>query len=89
MAQFLDDDTVAWLRDYRFSGDIDGYREGELYFPGSPSSPSAAPSPRRSSRNPDPPRSSTMIRRSPLAAARIVSAAAKRPIIEMGGRRTP
>ncbi|MGW0045335.1 nicotinate phosphoribosyltransferase [Rhodococcus sp. NPDC003348] len=33
---FLDDDTLAWLRDYRFTGDIDGYREGELYFPGSP-----------------------------------------------------
>ena len=24
------------LADFRFSGDIDGYREGELYFPGSP-----------------------------------------------------
>lgn len=36
VSRFLDDDTIAWLRDYRFSGDIDGYREGELYFPGSP-----------------------------------------------------
>ncbi|WP_280255747.1 nicotinate phosphoribosyltransferase [Nocardia wallacei] len=35
-AGFLDDRTLAWLRDYRFSGDIDGYREGDLYFPGSP-----------------------------------------------------
>lgn len=35
-ARFLDADTVAWLRDYRFTGDIDGYPEGELYFPGSP-----------------------------------------------------
>ncbi|KAA0022832.1 nicotinate phosphoribosyltransferase [Antrihabitans cavernicola] len=36
VAKFLDDRTVAWLRDYRFGGDIDGYREGDLYFPGSP-----------------------------------------------------
>nr|WP_063060822.1 nicotinate phosphoribosyltransferase [Nocardia sienata] len=35
-ARFLGADTVAWLRDYRFTGDIDGYPEGELYFPGSP-----------------------------------------------------
>ncbi|RVW03671.1 nicotinate phosphoribosyltransferase [Rhodococcus spongiicola] len=36
VSRFLDATTVAWLRDFRFSGDIDGYREGELYFPGSP-----------------------------------------------------
>ncbi|MCL2534770.1 MAG: nicotinate phosphoribosyltransferase [Nocardiaceae bacterium] len=36
VARFLDAATVEWLRDFRFSGDIDGYREGELYFPGSP-----------------------------------------------------
>ena len=36
VAEFLDDRTVDWLRNYRFTGDIDGYREGELYFPGSP-----------------------------------------------------
>ncbi|MDI6630778.1 MAG: nicotinate phosphoribosyltransferase, partial [Rhodococcus sp. (in: high G+C Gram-positive bacteria)] len=36
VAEFLDADTVEWLRNYRFTGDIDGYREGELYFPGSP-----------------------------------------------------
>ncbi|MFE3798698.1 nicotinate phosphoribosyltransferase [Nocardia tengchongensis] len=35
-AKFLDDRTLNWLRDYRFGGRIDGYREGELYFPGSP-----------------------------------------------------
>ncbi|MFE3225398.1 nicotinate phosphoribosyltransferase [Nocardia sp. NPDC059228] len=34
--RFLDNRTLEWLRDYRFRGDIDGYREGELYFPGSP-----------------------------------------------------
>ncbi|MEU6583093.1 nicotinate phosphoribosyltransferase [Nocardia sp. NPDC046763] len=34
--RFLDNRTLEWLRDYRFRGEIDGYREGELYFPGSP-----------------------------------------------------
>ncbi len=28
--------TINWLADYRFRGDIRGYREGEVYFPGSP-----------------------------------------------------
>lgn len=28
--------TLAWLADYRFHGDIDGYPEGEVFFPGSP-----------------------------------------------------
>ncbi|WP_433537260.1 nicotinate phosphoribosyltransferase [Micromonospora sp. CA-249363] len=32
----VDDTAAAWLTDYRFSGDIDGYAEGELFFPGSP-----------------------------------------------------
>ncbi|MFD1532519.1 nicotinate phosphoribosyltransferase, partial [Pseudonocardia aurantiaca] len=32
----VDAGTLDWLADYRFSGDIDGYPEGELYFPGSP-----------------------------------------------------
>ncbi|WP_156370500.1 nicotinate phosphoribosyltransferase [Nocardia arizonensis] len=36
VAPFLDNATVDWLADYRFTGEIDGYREGELYFPGSP-----------------------------------------------------
>ncbi|MEV6774220.1 nicotinate phosphoribosyltransferase [Nocardia sp. NPDC051030] len=36
VAKFLDERTLKWLREYRFTGDIDGYREGELYFPGSP-----------------------------------------------------
>jgi nicotinate phosphoribosyltransferase len=35
-SRFLDDATLAWLRDYRFGGDVHGYLEGELYFPGSP-----------------------------------------------------
>jgi nicotinate phosphoribosyltransferase len=32
----VDADTVAYLEGYRFHGSITGYREGELYFPGSP-----------------------------------------------------
>ena len=34
VASFLDDTTLEYLRGYRFGGDIDGYAEGELYFPG-------------------------------------------------------
>ena len=30
------DETLDWLADYRFSGDIWGYPEGEAFFPGSP-----------------------------------------------------
>src|SRR5690349_11008379 len=32
----VDAATVAYLENYRFTGTITGYREGELYFPGSP-----------------------------------------------------
>ncbi|MFC4021511.1 nicotinate phosphoribosyltransferase [Micromonospora sp. GCM10011542] len=32
----VDDAAAAWLAEYRFTGDIDGYAEGELFFPGSP-----------------------------------------------------
>ena len=32
----VDDATLDWLADYRFSGHIEGYREGEVYFPQSP-----------------------------------------------------
>ncbi|KHK97556.1 nicotinate phosphoribosyltransferase [Microbacterium mangrovi] len=32
----VDDTTLAYLADYRFRGSLTGYREGELYFPGSP-----------------------------------------------------
>jgi nicotinate phosphoribosyltransferase len=32
----VDEPTLQWLADYRFSGDIWGYPEGEVYFPGSP-----------------------------------------------------
>ncbi|WP_432816193.1 nicotinate phosphoribosyltransferase [Streptomyces vilmorinianum] len=32
----VDEPTLEWLAAYRFSGDIWGYPEGEVYFPGSP-----------------------------------------------------
>ncbi len=32
----VDSATCGWLADYRFGGEIVGYAEGELYFPGSP-----------------------------------------------------
>ncbi len=32
----VSDDALGWLSDYRFRGSMSGYREGELYFPGSP-----------------------------------------------------
>ncbi|GMA39044.1 nicotinate phosphoribosyltransferase [Mobilicoccus caccae] len=32
----VDDTTLDYLRDYRFSGSIFGYAEGDVYFPGSP-----------------------------------------------------
>ncbi|MEV0155064.1 nicotinate phosphoribosyltransferase [Micromonospora sp. NPDC050686] len=32
----VDDAGAEWLTDYRFTGDVEGYAEGELFFPGSP-----------------------------------------------------
>jgi nicotinate phosphoribosyltransferase len=32
----LDPATCAYLADYRFAGDVSGYAEGEVFFPGSP-----------------------------------------------------
>lgn len=34
--RIVDEPTLAWLADYRFTGDIWGYPEGEVYFPYSP-----------------------------------------------------
>jgi nicotinate phosphoribosyltransferase len=34
--QVVDERTLEWLAGYRFSGDIWGYGEGEVYFPYSP-----------------------------------------------------
>ncbi|GAC69137.1 nicotinate phosphoribosyltransferase [Gordonia soli] len=88
VSRFLDPDTVDWLREYRFGGEIDGYREGELYFPGSPILTVRAGFAEGvlletlvlSILNHDSAIAS--------AAARMVSAAGVRPIIEMGSRRT-
>lgn len=34
--RIVDEPTLEWLASYRFGGDIWGYPEGEVYFPGSP-----------------------------------------------------
>lgn len=84
----IDEPTAAFLAGYRFSGNIWGYAEGELYFPGSPilvveSSFAEAvvlETLALSIFNHDCAIAS--------AAARMVTAAGPRPIIEMGSRRT-
>lgn len=35
-AGVVSEETLEWLAAYSFSGSISGYREGEVYFPGSP-----------------------------------------------------
>ncbi|HTY29659.1 MAG TPA: nicotinate phosphoribosyltransferase, partial [Mycobacterium sp.] len=88
LSSFLDRATLDYLRDFRFSGDIDGYPEGELYFPGSPilsvtgtfGECVVLETLALSVFNHD-----TAIA---SAAARMVSAAEGRPLIEMGSRRT-
>jgi nicotinate phosphoribosyltransferase len=85
---FLDADTLAWLADYEFHGDVDGYPEGELYFPESPvlsvhgtfAECVILETLALSIFNHD-----TAIA---SAAARMVSASGGRPLIEMGSRRT-
>jgi nicotinate phosphoribosyltransferase len=85
---FLEPDTVDYLARYRFRGDVDGYAEGELYFPGSPvltvrgtfAECVLLETLSLSILNHDSAIAS--------AAARMVSAADGRPIIEMGSRRT-
>lgn len=85
---FLDAETLAFLADYRFGGDVDGYPEGELYFPGSPvlsvhgtfAECVILETLALSILNHDSAIAS--------AAARMVSAAGGRPLIEMGSRRT-
>jgi nicotinate phosphoribosyltransferase len=80
--------TVDWLADYRFTGSISGYREGELYFPSSPVLTVEASFAEGviletlalSVLNAD----SAIA----TAAARMVSAADGRPVAEMGSRRT-
>jgi nicotinate phosphoribosyltransferase len=84
----IDEAARDWLAGYRFRGDVDGYPEGELYFPGSPVLTVRA-------------RFAEAVVLETLAlsvlnhdcavasaATRMVSAAAGRPLIEMGSRRT-
>ncbi|MGW2741969.1 nicotinate phosphoribosyltransferase [Streptomyces sp. NPDC001450] len=86
--KIVDEETLKWLADYRFSGDIWGYPEGEVYFPGSPvirvegtfAECVLLETVILSILNHD----------SAIAAAasRMASAAGDRPLIEMGARRT-
>ncbi|MEV6971252.1 nicotinate phosphoribosyltransferase [Hamadaea sp. NPDC051192] len=84
----VDRTTGDWLADYKFTGDIDGYAEGELFFPGSPILTVSGTFAEcvvletliLSVLNHD----SAIA----AAAARMVTAARGRPIIEMGSRRT-
>jgi nicotinate phosphoribosyltransferase len=88
LADVLDRGTLDWLADYRFTGDVDGYPEGELYFPGSPILTVSGTF-----------ADAVMLETLALsilnhdsaiasAASRMVTAAAGRPLIEMGSRRT-
>lgn len=80
--------TLEWLRNYHFTGEVVGYREGEVYLPGSPVLTVAAPFGQAvlletlilSVLNHDSAVAS--------AAARMVAAAEGRSLLEFGGRRT-
>ncbi|MGV1089082.1 MAG: nicotinate phosphoribosyltransferase [Mycobacterium sp.] len=88
VASFLDTATLDYLRTFRFRGDIDGYAEGELYFPESPVLSVTGTF-----------GECVLLETLALsilnhdcavaaAAARMVNAAGGRPLIEMGSRRT-
>lgn len=87
-ADVVDEATITWLADYRFSGDIWGYPEGEIFFPGSPvlivegtfAECVILETLFLSILNHDAAIAS--------AATRMVTAAGGRPCIEMGSRRT-
>ncbi|GAA3450367.1 nicotinate phosphoribosyltransferase [Dactylosporangium matsuzakiense] len=84
----VDDTTADWLANYRFSGDVDGYAEGELFFPTSPILTVSGTF------------AECVVLETLIlsvlnhdcaiaaAAARMVTAARGRPVIEMGSRRT-
>jgi len=84
----VDEPTLAWLADYRFSGDVWGYAEGETYFRQSPvlvvegtfGEAVVLETVLLSILNHDSAIAS--------AAARMIVAAGDRPCIEMGSRRT-
>ncbi|MBA4505373.1 nicotinate phosphoribosyltransferase [Corynebacterium sanguinis] len=87
-ADFLSEEAKEYLRNYRFSGQVDGYREGEIYFPYSPlltvrgtfAECVILETVILSILNSDSAVAS--------AASRMVTAAEGRPLIEMGSRRT-
>jgi nicotinate phosphoribosyltransferase len=84
----IDQSTASWLANYKFTGDIHGYAEGEIYFPYSPVLIVEASFAEAviletlilSVLNYDSAVAS--------AAARMVTAAGSRPVSEMGSRRT-
>lgn len=84
----VNEETLEYLRTFRFSGNIDSYRDGELYFPHSPVLTVEAPFGEAvlletlilSILNHDCAIAS--------AAARMRSAAGERRLVEMGSRRT-
>ena len=84
----VDEATLRFLEGYRFGGEIWGYAEGDCYFPGSPIMVVQAPF-----------AEAVLLETLTLsilnhdcaiasAASRMVTAAAGRPLIEMGSRRT-
>ncbi|GAA1603198.1 nicotinate phosphoribosyltransferase [Actinoplanes couchii] len=87
-AGIVNETTAKWLAGYRFTGDIEGYAEGELFFPGSPILTVSGGF------------AECVVLETLIlsvlnhdcaiaaAAARMVTAARGRPIIEMGSRRT-
>jgi nicotinate phosphoribosyltransferase len=87
-AGIVDETTAKWLAGYKFTGDIDGYAEGELFFPGSPILTVSGTF------------AECVVLETLIlsvlnhdcaiaaGAARMVTAARGRPIIEMGSRRT-
>lgn len=85
---FLRQETLDWLANFRFSGDIWGYPEGEVFFPGSPlivvessfAEGVLLETLALSVLNAD----SAVA----TAAARMVHSAAGKPLAEMGSRRT-
>jgi nicotinate phosphoribosyltransferase len=87
-ARIADAPTLEFLRNYRFSGDVWGYAEGDCYFPGSPilvvegtfAEAVILETLALSIYNHDSAIAS--------AASRMVQAAHGRPLVEMGSRRT-
>ena len=84
----VNEETLSWLADFKFSGNIYGYAEGELYFPNSPiftvestfAEACILETYVLSILNHDSAIAS--------AASRMIGAAGARPCIEMGSRRT-